>query len=311
MPNPIAPSEGEVIASPLPVTSLTSRRATGGQRIAASATMLAASTPKSATRLPGWRASRDVIPVRPTSSAPVPIETTCSRIAEAVAAQAGTPFRRASIAIPAIAQTFPGRYFPMLESTQTRAASGHGSLGPQPASILRHDSISSPEVARTRRRLGATSRGEIRHSIGCSRTWAQLLTTYRTTNATTRTPPAHWSPRHHRLCTEGLAVPPLEPLRDPRRGQLLTPPLPCPARLGPPLLRASLLDRIGDRAGGRLGQHTASVRGEGGNHAPAVGAGDHRHAGHEPFERREPEALTPRREHHHVGQRELPRDLDG
>src|SRR5688572_29764307 len=87
------------------------------------------------------------------------METIWSRIADAVAAQGGTPRRWASSAIPAIAQIFPGMYLPMLEMTQTRAASHQPSSGPHPASILRHDSISRAYVKSTSTRLAATQAG--------------------------------------------------------------------------------------------------------------------------------------------------------
>ena len=60
--------------------------------------------------------------------------------AAVVATPAGTPASRPSTAIPAMVQNFSGRYFPMLEMTQTRAAGHHAIRAPQPATIRRHDS---------------------------------------------------------------------------------------------------------------------------------------------------------------------------
>ena len=63
-----------------------------------------------------------------------------------MAAHGATPARWAITAMPATAQTLPGRYLPRLDTVQMRAADQPSRRWPQPASIIRQATMSSAYI---------------------------------------------------------------------------------------------------------------------------------------------------------------------
>src|SRR5213594_755530 len=133
--------------------------------------------------------------------------------ADPVAAHGATPASCAMSAMPAMAQTWPGRYFPRLETVQIRAAVQASRDWPQAASMVRQATISRAYISHTVTALSTTQAGSILQASGWERSASQFRTSARAAKPMMRSANAHWAQRTQGLRTQRLAIPPLTDLR--------------------------------------------------------------------------------------------------
>src|SRR5574337_1981712 len=200
-------------------------------------------------------------------------------------------------AMPAIAQTLPGTYFPRLDTVQMRVAGSGASCSPQPESITRHAQTSTPYMTHTTSRASRMLPGRRSHATGCRLSRPHWRTISRAAKPTMAAASTHWATRQTRLLTERLAVPLLAAGRHLVGAQSATPTLPFGAGLAqPPVVAQEVERRIGQRGGRRDHPPARPAFGHHVEHAAAVPAGDHRDPEHERLGGGEPEALADGRE---------------
>ena len=146
------------------------RLTTGGQKSSAVPAALAPTSSTSTVTISGCACRKAPTPHTPATAAPVPTASAWRMTADPIAAPGATPARWAMTAMPATAHTFPGKYFPRLDTVQILAADQGSSRWPQAPSIARHAAMRSAYIVQTSTALSTSHPGSTRQSSG----WARI-----------------------------------------------------------------------------------------------------------------------------------------